>query len=220
MNVQTPLFPQPSNSVASLSNVSSTLAATDDLSGPSQHYWNMSQYLEISLPLMMAVILLPLVAGPCLRFASQQYEVHRRHWRALYVALAACYFVCLVSLTVASYLLFDPKVRSNDDLHIAYFIWSYSVLGMVCAVCMVRAYRRKQGRLRWSLQLLILTICLMPDVFAKGAVVTAVPWALLPFLSMFCTSNTGDRWINRGWTWLSWQTRRQSAIGCSSVTTV
>ncbi|KAG9529366.1 hypothetical protein KCU93_g3504, partial [Aureobasidium melanogenum] len=100
MNVKEPLFPpskpkHASKTTTTTHTISSTPTASVDPSQPSQHYWTMSQYLEISLPLTVGVILLPLIAGPWLRLASQQYDVNRRHWRALFVVFSACYFVGL-----------------------------------------------------------------------------------------------------------------------------
>jgi peptidoglycan/LPS O-acetylase OafA/YrhL len=208
MNVKTPLFSHTLKSNASSPSAfpTPTLTTTVDPSAPSQHYWTISQYLEISLPLTMAVILLPLIAGPCFKFASQQYEVHRRHWRALFVVLAACYFVGLILLLSIS----------SDWL--LYLCLCYTVLGKICLVRVVRAHRQKQGRLRWSLQLLTFLACLFLET---GLLVhVEVPWGLLQYLSIFLTSKTGVRWLKRKWTWLSWKTKRQSAAGHSSVTTV
>jgi len=213
MNVKNPLFPPPSNkkghtprtpTPTSTHTRANTPTPTPDLSGPSQHYWTMSQYLEISLPLTMAVILLPLIAGPCFRYMSQQYEIHRRHWRALFVVLAACYFI---SLIVMFYL------RLISDIWVfVYLLTSYSVLGTVCMVRVVRAYRGKQGRLRRSLQLLALLIFLTADLF-----ISTLPWANVSFLFMFLTSQTGIRWLKGRWTWFSWKTKRQSVAGYTTV---
>jgi len=204
MNVKTPLFPSHTSKGKTSSSSASpapTLIIPVDSSGPSQHYWTMPQYLEISLPLTSAVILLPLIAGPCFRFASQQYEAHRHHWRALFVVLAACYFI---SLIITYYI-------GNSQIFY-YLLTSYSILGTVCMVRVVRAYRGKQDRLRRSLQLLALLICLTVDLFTS-----ILPWANVSFLFMFLTSQTGIRWSKGRWTWLSWKTKRQSVVGYTSV---
>lgn len=240
MNVMSPLFPQLStgkgpsrdpsptatNSSAhtKTSTQSATLTRTGDSSGPSQHYWTMYQYLGISLPLTIAVILLPLIAGPCFRSVSQQYEVHRRHWRAFFVVLVILYFVGVVCLsTLVVYLRYSSY---NDDKNDSFFweyanlIWCYTVPGMICLVCLVRAFKQRQGRLRWSLQLLIYTMCLVFEIVWTNAIIWTIPWAPVSFLSMVLTSQMGVEWLKRGWTWLSWKTERQSATRYSSVTTV
>jgi hypothetical protein len=214
MNVKTPLFQHHSNSKASSSSASLVPTPTDtvDSSGPSQHYWDISQYLEISLPLTSVVILLPLIAGPCFRFVSQQYGVHRRHWRALFVVLVACYFVCLVCLVVIS------SLAPDSDLVLVYFIWSYPVLGTVCIVRVVRAYRMKQRRWRWSLRLLTLITCITLDVLYISPTWTAVPWALVSFLSMLPTPRFAVMWLSLKYT--TWITRKHFGTGYPSVTTV
>jgi hypothetical protein len=212
MNVKTPLFPpHRSKTKASASSASPapTPTATVDSSGPSQHYWTVSQYLEISLPLTAAVIVLPLIAGPCFKFASQQYEAHRRHWRAFFVVLVACYFVGLIIMSC---------MRSNGWILLAYIGSCYPVLGMICVVRVVRSYRQKQGRLRWSLQLLTLPFVWMLDI--GWFVDIGVPWSLVQYLSILLTSKMGIKWLKRRWTSLSWKTRRQSSVGYSSITTV
>ena len=224
MNVKDPLFPSPYENRHSVTSRFPTPTSTADpiYSGPSQHYWSMWQYLVISLPLTAAVttvILLPVIAGPCFKFLSQQYETHRRHWRAYSVVLAVCYVVSVVFMAV-----FVVYLRSDDafyyQLELVYLIWCYSVLGTICVVRVVHAYRQKQGRLRWFLQLLISTACLMFDLFLASR----MSWALVSLMSLSLTSETGVRWLKggrtwfiRGWTWLSWKTRRQSATGYASV---
>lgn len=235
MNVKNPLFPQlsltshPTHTSAHTpthtttptrtSTHSATSTSTVDSSGPSQHYWTMSQYLEISLPLTAAVILLPLIAGPCFRSASQQYEVNRRHWRALLVVLVILYFIGAVGLAVV---LAYRRNSWTDSYHweLAYFIWCYPILGALCLFHLVRAYRQKQSRFKWSLQLLIYAICLTLDALITYTVIDDVPLALVLLLSLFLTSNICVRWLKRGWTWLNWNTRRESANGYSSITTV
>lgn len=204
MNVKTPLFPHPSKSKVSSSSASPTPAPIPsvDMSGPSQHYWTMPQYLAISLPLTAIVILLPLIAGPCFKFVSQKYAMQLRQWQALFVGLVASYFVGLIVVYAMG-----PSV--------IYYSVSYSVLGSICMVRVVRAYRRKQGRLRRSVQLLTMTICLVLDLGLR-----VLPWALVSFLVIFLTSKTGIRWLNRVWNWLSWKTRRQSTSRHSSIATV
>ncbi|KAH0364805.1 hypothetical protein KCU65_g6505, partial [Aureobasidium melanogenum] len=94
MNVTDPLFPplktNLASTIASASNVtpSSTLA-----SGPSQHYWTMSSYLKLALSLTAAVILLPLIAGPCYRGMSQQSETFTQQWRTLYMVYVCTGYV-------------------------------------------------------------------------------------------------------------------------------
>lgn len=224
MNVKNPLFPRLTlastpNHTTTHSPTHTTPTSTADLSGPSQHYWTMSQYLEISLPLTAAVILLPLIAGPCFRCASQQYEVHRQHWRALFVVLVILYFLGAVGMAVV---LAYRRTSWTDTFNweSAYLIWCYPVLGALCVFRLVRAYRQKQSRFKWSLQLLIFAACLTLDVVITDSVDDDVPFALVLLLSLFLMSKICVRWLKRGWTWLSWKTRRQSATGYSSITVV
>lgn len=125
----------------------------------------MSQYLEISLPLTVGAILLPLIAGPWLRLASQQYEVHRRHWRALFVVSSACYFIGII---IVFYV--NRSLDYNTILILLYFLMSYPVSGIIGVVRTVSAYRNSKGRLRWSLQLLTFTLCCLLDVLFDAVV--------------------------------------------------
>jgi len=204
MNVKTPLFPHVGRSKRS----SLTSTTTDDLPVPSQHYWTMSQYLEISLPLTAAVILLPLIAGPIFRFTKQQYERHTLYWRASFVLLAACYFMGLIVLY---------ELHPLGSVYPFVYLWiSYPLLGAIWIERMMHAYKHKQDRLRRSLQVLTFLVFLMIDLFA----IIAIPWVLVALLFMFLMSEMGMRWLKGMWTWLSWKTRRQSGAGYSSVTTV
>lgn len=219
MNVKEPLFPpskpkHASKTTTTSHTISSTPTASIDLSGPSQHFWTMSQYLEISLPLTVGVILLPLIAGPWLRLASQQYDANRRHWQALFVVFSACYFV---GLFVAYYIGSSSYDTGNN--YIANFVYtaaSYSVSGLIGIARTVGAYRNNKGRLRWSIQLLTVGICLPVDVVT----ITYVPWFIFPFVYIFLTSQMGIECFRRIWTWLSWKNKRQPGAESSLGTTV
>ncbi|CAD0088216.1 unnamed protein product [Aureobasidium mustum] len=212
------------------STPTSTVTANVDPSEPSQHYWTMSQYLEISLPLTVGVILLPLIVGPWFRLASQQYEVHRRHWRALFVVFCACYVIGLLAVYyfsryLGSHFYFFYRryphrnwgVAGMDMFGFVYIITSYPISGIIGIVRTVSAYRKGEGRWRWSLQLLTVAVCLVLEFVAWWSY---VPWTIVPFLYMFLTSKTGVRYLKRIWTWLSWKSRRQSATQNSPGTTV
>jgi hypothetical protein len=212
MNVKTPLFSHASKSDASSPSASPTPAhvTTADSSGPSQHYWTMSQYLEISLPLTTAVILLPLIAGPCFKFCSQQYEVHRRHWRALFVVFIACYSVVLIGLVIMVY------IRHSLTWWKVYMYWTYLFYAANLGVHALRASSQKQYLAISLLLLLIFMVCMMLEHFYP----MRAPWAIIALWYMFLTSKMGVRWVKRFWTWLSWETRRQTVTQYSSVATV
>ncbi|KAG9693172.1 hypothetical protein KCU95_g11117, partial [Aureobasidium melanogenum] len=219
MNVKEPLFPpskpkHASKTTTTSHTISPTPTASVDSSGPSQHFWTMSQYLEISLPLTVGVILLPLIAGPWLRLASQQYDANRRHWQALFVVFSACYFV---GLFVAFYIGSSSYDTGNN--YIANFVYtaaSYSVSGLIGIARTVGAYRNNKGRMRWSIQLLTVGICLPVDVVT----ITYVPWFIFPFVYIFLTSQMGIECFRRIWTWLSWKNKRQPGAESLLGTTV
>lgn len=218
MNVQEPLFPahktraaatSPTPSMNSTSN--NTAADNIETSEPSQHYWTMSQYLEISLPLTTAIIILPMIAGPLFRFASQQYEAHRRQWHLFLVVFGACYFIYVI---VAGFL----DVGWMPFVH---FVTAYPVSGVIGVLCTWRAYKKKEGRLRWSLQLLSFLMFLFLDIFALYFLgLPEVPWSAGPFLYILLTSKMGVRCFRRIWTWLSWKNKRQSGAESLLGTTV
>lgn len=149
--------------------------------------------------------MLPLIAGPWLRLASQQYEVHRRHWRALFVLFSACYFV---GLFVAFYVKLGILVDGGFDVStVIYLVASYSVSGSIGIARTVSAYRNNEGRLRWSLLLLAVAPLVVVDLLSTGY----VPYAIFLFVYMFLTSEAGVRYWRRTWAWLSWKNKRQSA---------
>ncbi|KAG9587880.1 hypothetical protein KCU77_g9802, partial [Aureobasidium melanogenum] len=153
MNVKEPLFPpskpkHASKTTTTSHTISPTPTASADSSGPSQHYWTMSQYLEISLPLTVGVILLPLIAGPWLRLASQQYDINRRHWRALFVVFSACYFVALFVAFYIGSRGWDEEDWDNWIATWVYLAAGYSVIAIIGIARTVAAYRNKKGRLR------------------------------------------------------------------------
>jgi len=176
-----------------------------------QHYWTMSSYLEISLPLTTAVIVLPLIAPPCFRFVLQKYEQHHRHWHALVVISIIWYFIAIIVVFYAVI----PTPYLMVYFRPLYFSISYSVIGMVGLIRMVQAYKGGTGRLRWSLQMVVMILCLLADLF-----VPYIPWALLTYLHMFLTSSTGVRWLKQAWFWLSKKVRSQVVVQKLSGTTV
>jgi len=227
MNVKEPLFPpskpkHTSKTTTTTHTISSTPAASVDPSQPSQHYWTMSQYLEISLPLTVGVILLPLIAGPWLRLASQQYDVNRRHWRALFVVLSACYFV---GLFVTFYIGSIGSRSENHDYSATYYDYiatlvylaaGYSVTAVIGIARTVSAYRNKKGRLRWTLLLLMTGPFVVADLTTHGY----VPYAIFPYLYMFITSKMSVRYLKGTWSRLSGKDKRQSVAQYTSVTQV
>jgi hypothetical protein len=204
MNVKEPLFPGPSDSKASISSpfLKSAPSVTVDPSEPSQHYWTISQYLEISLSLTTAVILLPLIGGACFRWTIQKFNEAYLRQLALFVVFAPSYLTSIIVLYAT-----DP---------VAYLGWSYAVLGLTCVIRVVWAYGRKESRLRWSILLLIFSVCLVLEFKVKVQVL----WALVPCAYMFLTSRMVIRSLKRRGNWFSWRSSRQSVTHNPGVTLV
>lgn len=211
MNVTDPLFPHPSNSSAASTTVPApktflTSTATADSSEPTQHYWTMSSYLAISLPLTTVVVVLPLIAPPCFRFVLQQYDRHRRHWRACYVVCIVLYFIVLIALYYSQW----------DMCWLAYMFMGYTVVGMNIYGRVVMAYRIRRARFRWSLALCTMAPCISMDLFLD----LSLPWVLVPFSYILLMSTVGVQWLERAWTWLSGKAKRQSVAVKLSPSTV
>ncbi|KAG9963992.1 hypothetical protein KCU61_g3062, partial [Aureobasidium melanogenum] len=224
MDVKEPLFPPSksrsktaSKTTTTTPTISSIPIASVDPSQPSQHYWTMSQYLEISLPLTVGVILLPLIAGPWLRLASQQYDVNRRHWRALFVVFSACYFVGLLVAFYIGSRSYDTRNYSDYIATMLYLAAGYSVTAVIGIARMVGASRNKKGRLRWTLLLLMSGAFVVADLSSLGGY---VPYAIFPYLYMFMTSKMSVRYLKRTWSRLNRKDKRQSVAQYTSVTQV
>jgi hypothetical protein len=206
MNVQEPLFP-PSNSRSSASPISAP-STTIDLSEPSQHYWTIPQYLWISLPLTAIVILLPMIGDPCWRLTIQLYAKVVDRSRATVAVSAPCFLV-------SGIVIFSTPFADGFSVML-YIILSYGVLSAICLIRLLTAYEDKKGRLICSIQLLTLSICIVLEFTIN----LQSPLVFVPWVYLFLTSKMVIRWFKRGWTWLTWKTRKQSVSQYQAVTTV
>lgn len=212
MNVKDPLFPHSSISTdsptpASAPSVVPVPTTIAESSEPTQHYWTMSSYLAISLPLTTVVVVLPLIAPPCFRFLLQKYERHRRHWHALIVVSILWYFIATTSLFYTGGWIYN---------WLAYLFMGYLVLCMIGLTRVIQAYRAGNGRIRWSLQMILMGMCVWADL----AEVLDIPWALVTYLYMFLTSNMSIKWLRGSWFWLDKRMRSLHRTSELSNTTV
>lgn len=197
MNVEDPLFQshqdkKQSSSAATTPSMTMTgrsVAASitsDDASGPKQHYWTMPLYLKISLPLTGGVILLPLLIGPIIRLIVQISVHYQPYWRLVFLVVVPIYLTGIGILPILrwppDYGYFDwPLGIIKLKVLTVYWSVSYGIIFLITVYLIIVSYQRKQHRLRWTLLLFLIFICLVLDTLLTFAFGFAGPLALIPY---------------------------------------
>lgn len=225
MNVEDPLFKHNHNQNKNLSSSSATTpsmtmtgrsiatgATSDDGSGPRQHDWTMPLFLEISLPLTGVVILLPLLIGPIIRLIVQISVHYQPYWRFAFLVVVPVY---LAGVGILSILLWLYPISAFGL--IIYWSVSYGIIFLITIYLIVVSYQRKQHRLRWTLLLFLILICVASDVMLPVFVgpLPLIPYvyALISWLTLTTKGiNVGVR-LRRMWR----KRRRREGIGYNRV---
>lgn len=191
---------------------SATLSPTNS---DNPHLFNMSRYLEIALPMTAAVIIVPLIIGPLVRFFLQTASHYSSYWRILCVIGALSYFGIVYGLLwprldfnvlflggLADFYLdwrfwyrcafqtsCETTAMRSWKYALAYLLLVVSVLGFIVFYKLVHAYKGKRGRVKWSLFLVLVTLCLFFEIrftwtlsrIHKGVPLSWIPFAILLF---------------------------------------
>ena len=187
-NARTPLIPKASGSSASNSQANGTQSNSSlpDSGGgdPEQRLWDLRWFGILSAPLLFVTIILPLVAGPCIRSSLQTYRKFRKFWRFSIVALIALYLI--IYYTAGKY----PLVK---------YILVYTLDTSACLIGMTRLWYRfsiKELKMRWQLFLIFAFGCFVVDALVTEPVfMGAFAWLALLIIYLY----------SYGYLWQSWQ---------------
>ncbi|KAI5245358.1 hypothetical protein E4T42_06825 [Aureobasidium subglaciale] len=207
MNVSQPLFPElhhPKLQNKTSPSTSSLLAAVEEDSKeaePPQHFWTMTLFLQLALPLTAGVILVPLLIGPIIRLLVQTSAHYRPYWRIWLMLFASIFLMVLAVLPSLRHAeKFDkPDEEEHDphaekipipyrDIQIAYWVAGYGVIFVLSLYLIVVAYARKCHRTRWTgfLVIILVTAATDPTMFLVSFYCwdtqPNVPWVLIPYL--------------------------------------
>ncbi|KAI5242803.1 hypothetical protein E4T43_04549 [Aureobasidium subglaciale] len=207
MNVSQPLFPKLHHTKLqskTLPTTSSLLAASEEDSKeaePPQHFWTMTLFLQLALPLTAGVILVPLLIGPIIRLLVQTSAHYRPYWRIWLMLFASVFLIVLAVLPSLRHAeKFDkPDEEEHDphagkipipyrDIQIAYWVAGYGVIFVLSLYLIVVAYARKRHRIRWTgfLVIILVTAATDPTMFLVSFYCwdtqPNVPWVLIPYL--------------------------------------
>lgn len=157
-----------------------------------QHYFTMAQYLKVALPMTGAVIILPLIIGPLVRFSMQKALYYRRSWRVLSLLGALLYF----GLVYGFLYWYHDKCKHgcpefwfysrNYVTFVIYLVLVAGTLGTISIVQLFRAYKKKMERRRWTIFAALVVGCIIGELFADypglptwGVDITAEYWVKL-----------------------------------------
>jgi hypothetical protein len=155
----TPNVIVPSSSDSSLFTQNQTASIVNAIMGSGTHLWSFKSYWYITIPLTIATIFLPLVAGAIFRAVSRFLYRNRTSWRLLgtifAIVLAAIF--CVV------------EGIGGDITWGVFNIVTTICLGIPALYGLGRAILRKQNRLIWSVfsGLVILSSVPLPSVWPQ-----------------------------------------------------
>lgn len=180
MNVtetSTSLIPSSStaNSSQSISTQSNSTQSSSSESSPTQRLWDLRWFVILAVPLVLATIIVPLIAGPFIRWLLQTSLKLRRYWRFFVVPVAVVYIICYYI-----YLNGHPLVN-----RILYSIWDLSVL-LIGFVWWCKAVRDGERRTKWSLFMAFtLTCTLIDELVTEPFLMGILAWSILFFMLLF-----------------------------------
>lgn len=95
---------------------------------PTQRLWDMRWFAVLSAPLLLGTILLPLLAGPVVRWTFQKYDKLGIFWRVIFMLIPTVYLILYYVVTYdndssASYVLSWPLTIVCDSLLAAFTLY-------------------------------------------------------------------------------------------------
>lgn len=105
-------------------------------SSNAQQFWDLRWFALLSGPLLFGTIILPLIAGPTVRYLCQSYVTLRVYWRLGFVLLAIAYLILFYVFNSAA----AGALELMCDIALSIFV-SYSVFD---------AWRFKRRRRVWT----------------------------------------------------------------------
>ena len=160
--IPTPLMPPSSNNT----QINGTQSDTND-SDPTQRLWDIRWFFLLGVPLLIATIFLPLVAGPTVRWLLQM-SLKPQRFLPIYLSVQG------IAWLICGYLfILAPQI--NIAL---VTICDISIL-LTGAFHLYRALKAKENRLMWGFFVALGSACLVVDEATKVPVVMGIfAWAI------------------------------------------
>lgn len=184
MNLSDPLWPSdkpkknallndtaPVSSNASLENQSD--AIVDAISTSGSHLWNFKSYWYITVPVTIATMILPVIAGNIIRSSWKSFRRYNSYWRW------SLPFLGLAIVIVMDVLL--PQ-------HIALLIFGVP-FGLLALTMLVRVSAVGQGQRLWCAFAILCGYTITLDAFAISGTMNLTSYVPLAFLSLFWLRN-------------------------------
>ena len=123
-------------SISSSAGSSGSAVGSSNQSSPNPQLWNISAFGQLSGPLLLVTIIIPIIVGPTIRWLLQTYIRLRRFWRLVYVTLGLAviclyytpvpslvsWLLCDVPLCFIAGLGFNARIRSKERLRYLAFL--------------------------------------------------------------------------------------------------
>jgi hypothetical protein len=163
------IVPSSSNDSSPFSQ-NQTASIVNAITTSGTHLWSFKSYWYITIPLTIATIFLPLVAGAIFRTVSRFLYRYRTSWRLI---------TTIFAIVLAAILFVVAELQSELTWE-AFDIVTSICLGIPALYGLGRAILRKQNRLIWSvfLSLVILSSVPLPSMWSH--IFTALALAYLP----------------------------------------
>ncbi len=194
---------------AATATPASSPAASNTSVSSNQHFWNVSLYLEIALPLAATTIILPLVIGSIVRAWVQTAYRYRLYWRLLSGVGALAYlglvygFLFWFSDDPCDYHFSDCPAfwyySRSYAAFVAYVVLVPGVLGSIAIWALYRAVRIKRRRSLWA----TFAVLVVASVFAE----LFIDYAGLSSWGFDTNDNDANGWGNFlpvPLTWIPW----------------
>ena len=171
--MSTSLMPSSDNGTLTGSQSNSSQSSSDQSSStendPTQRLWDLRWFAILSVPLLFATIILPLVIGPSIRWLLQTFLTVRKFWRfsifPIVPAYLACYYKFLNNHSIVNQVLLN--------------LCDVTVL-IVGILGTWRAIREKMKIKRWASFLLFAIGCtLVDELVVMPFLMGTVPWLML-----------------------------------------
>ena len=186
-----------------------TVTVSNNSVSSNQHFWDVSLYLEIAIPLAATTVVLPLIIGSVVRLWVRTAYEYRLYWRVLCAVGALAY----LGLVYGFLFWFSDDPCTNGDFDCpSYWYYAHSYAAFVCYVVLVpsvlgciavwaiyRAIRLRRRRKLWTLFAILVIGSALVELFVDYPALTS--WGL----------NTDDNDVD-GWaafrpiplTWIPW----------------
>lgn len=177
-----------SNSTHSNSTHSNSTQSNSSAGDATQRLWDLRWFPILSVPLLFATIILPLIAGPLVRWLLQTYLRFRKFWRFALPVTVVVYLICYYSLV---------EVEGGEVIRLVLFsICDVSVI-LIGGVRALRTRGTKGERVRWWTFVTFSIGCLAADaviMYQEPFLMGFVAWGVL--FSLFLYSY-GKEWVAR-----------------------